>query len=137
MKNRKDKHGDYLHLIYIPFDFIVTFGVIILSFLAEQGKLYFFSHYFGPLIYASAVSLVTVIVFAIFGVYKILTHNFGLYEAIKIILIVAVIQIIGLVVVFVTPNLPDFQRVCSCEPLFLGSQNSNFLLHLGRQPEIL
>lgn len=110
MKNRKDKHGDYLHLIYIPFDFIVTFGVIILSFLAEQGKLYFFSHYFGPLIYASAVSLVTVIVFAIFGVYKILTHNFGLYEAIKIILIVAVIQIIGLVVIFVTPNLPDFGK---------------------------
>lgn len=110
MKNRREKHGDYLHLIYIPFDFIVTFGVIILSFLAEQGKSYFLLHYVGPLIYASVISLVTVIAFAIFGVYKIITHNFGLYEAIKINLIVAAIQIIGLVVVFVTPNLPDFGK---------------------------
>lgn len=106
IKNRKS----ILHLLYIPFDFIITFGVIILSFLAEQGRLYFLSHYIGPLIYASSVSLITVIAFAIFGVYKILTHNFGLYEAIKIILIVAVIQIIGLIIIFVTPNLPDFGK---------------------------
>lgn len=100
----------WLRLIYIPYDFIVTFGVVLLSFLAEQGISFFLDKLLYPLLYSLGLSLLTVIVFAIFGVYRIITYNLGLYESLRMILITIVIQVIGLVVVFVTPGLPNIGR---------------------------
>ena len=114
MKTEKKSIGAYLHLIYIPYDFIVTFGIVLLSFLAEQGVSFFLDKPLLPLLYSLGLAVLTVVVFALFKVYKILTFNFGLYEAIRIILITLLIQILGLIFVFVVPGLPSIGRYIYC-----------------------
>lgn len=114
MKSTKKSIGSYLHLLYIPYDFVVTFGIVLLSFLAEQGVSFFLDKPLLPLLYSLGLAVVTVVVFALFKVYKILTFNFGLYEAIRIILITLLIQILGLIFVFVVPGLPSIGRYIYC-----------------------
>lgn len=109
MDKRKNIRGK-LHLLYIPFDFFLTLGIIFLSFLAEEGFYNFLQHPILPIIYACAVSFITVSFFAIFGIYKILTHNFGLYECTKIVLITGIIHVVGLVIILATPGLPSLGR---------------------------
>lgn len=114
MKKQKRSIGSYLHLIYIPYDFLVTFAIVLLSFLAEQGVSFFLDNPLPPLLYSLGLSLLTVIIFSLFKIYKILTYNFGLYEAVRIILITLIIQILGLVFVFVVPGLPSIGRYIYC-----------------------
>lgn len=110
MKKLKKSISSKLHYLFIPYDFIITFALITLAFLAEQG-ITNFSHGFLPLVlYTLSISVLTVVVFAIFGVYKIITYNFGLYEALKMAIITSIIQIIGLVVIIFTPGLPDIGK---------------------------
>lgn len=99
-----------LHLLYIPYDFLVTFGIIFLSFVTQTGFYNFLREPILPLVYALSVSVMTVAIFAIFGIYNILTHNFGLYESVKIIIITALIHIVGLIIILVTPGLPSLGR---------------------------
>lgn len=107
---KKQRKGDYWHLLYIPYDFIVTFAIVLVSFLAEQGTSFFLNKPLMPLLYSAGLSAITVLIFFVFGIYKIITHNFGLYEAIKIIMITLVIQIIGLLFVLLAPGLPEIGR---------------------------
>lgn len=107
---KKQRKGDYWHLLYIPYDFIVTFAIVLVSFLAEQGTSFFLNKPLMPLLYSAGLSAITVLIFFVFGIYKIITHNFGLYEAIKIIVITLVIQIIGLLFVLLAPGLPEIGR---------------------------
>ena len=110
MEKKRLNISRWLHLIYIPYDFIITFAVVLLSFLAEQGISFFLDKPLYPILFSLGLSLLTVIVFSIFGVYRIITYNFGLYESVRIIIITIIIQAIGLVVVFVTPGLPNVGR---------------------------
>ena len=114
MKKQKRSIGSYLHLIYIPYDFLITFAIVLLSFLAEQGVSFFLDNPLPPLLYSLVVSVLTVIIFGLFKIYKILTYNFGLYEAVRIILITLIIQVLGLVFVFVVPGLPSIGRYIYC-----------------------
>lgn len=114
MKKQKRSIGSYLHFIYIPYDFLVTFAIVLLSFLAEQGVSFFLDNPLPPLLYSLGLSLLTVIIFGLFKIYKILTYNFGLYEAVRIILITLIIQVLGLVFVFVVPGLPSIGRYIYC-----------------------
>lgn len=114
MKKQKRSIGSYLHLIYIPYDFLVTFAIVLLSFLAEQGVSFFLDNPLPPLLYSLGLSLITVIIFSLFKIYNILTYNFGLYEAVRIILITIIIQVLGLVFVFVVPGLPSIGRYIYC-----------------------
>ena len=114
MKKQKRSIGSYLHLIYIPYDFLVTFAIVLLSFFAEQGISFFLDNPLPPLLYSLVVSVLTIIIFGLFKIYKILTYNFGLYEAIRIILITLIIQVLGLVFVFVVPGLPSIGRYIYC-----------------------
>ena len=110
MKKLKKSISSKLHYLFIPYDFIITFALITLAFLAEQG-ITNFSHGFLPLLlYTLSISVLTVVVFAIFGVYRIITYNFGLYEALRMAIITSIIQIIGLVVIIFTPGLPDIGK---------------------------
>lgn len=110
MKKLKKSISSKLHYLFIPYDFIITFALITLAFLAEQG-ITNFSHGFLPLLlYTLSISVLTVVVFAIFGVYRIITYNFGLYEALRMAIITSIIQVIGLVVIIFTPGLPDIGK---------------------------
>lgn len=111
MKNRKKAIASKLHLLFVPSDFIASFLLMMLAFIAEEGITNFSNDFLPGLIYSLSVSLITVTVFAIFKVYKIITYNFGLYEALKMAIITFIIQIAGLVAILTIPYLPEFGRI--------------------------
>lgn len=89
---------------YIISDFILTFGCVILSFLSFYGYSGF-SEKVGPImIYASSVSSLTIILFLITRVYRIIINkNFGLSESLRIILVTFVVHLAGLFAVSFVP----------------------------------
>ena len=104
--------------IYIFSDFLLTFGILVASFLAFYHYEGFVQHLVPIFAYAGSVSLLTVIGFLIFRVYRlIINKNFGLSESIRIIIIVLVIHIIGL---FFVAFLPPFEYEFKREILYVG-----------------
>lgn len=119
-----------LRLLFILYDFIVTSVISLLVFLTEQGISNFANNYVPGLIYSLSIGAITIIVFAIFGIYKIITYNLGLYEALKMALITAFIQISGFIVIITVPQLPDFGKIVYS--WLLGSLLLVLILPFGR-----
>lgn len=111
MKSRKKAIASRLHLLFIPFDFLATSALALLAFIAEEGITNFSNNFLPGLIYSLTIGLITVAVFAIFKVYKIITYNFGLYEALKMAIITFIIQILGFVAILTIPQLPEFGKI--------------------------
>lgn len=111
MKKNKVVNSLKLRFLYIPFDYIVTASISLLMFLSEQGITNFVNNYIPGLVYSLSIGLLTVIVFAIFKVYKIITYNLGLYEALKMVIIAFAIQIFGFVAILTIPYLPNFGKI--------------------------
>ena len=109
--NKKRKYVHLLHYLYIPMDFVVTFAIILLSFLSNVGFSGFLDGgYVEPLIYTASISTLTVVIFAIMRIYRMLTSNFGLIEALRVMVATLLIQIIGLVAIIFIPGLPNIGR---------------------------
>ena len=93
-------------------DIALVFGVSIVAFLSFYKPVNFVADYnwVSSLIYSGSVALLTFIFFAIFKVYRIVTIEIGIFECIRMMIIVFAIQVIGLVVISVTPYpyLPRF-----------------------------
>ena len=117
MKNRKKAIASRLHLLFIPFDFLATFALALLAFIAEEGITNFSNNFLPGLIYSLTIGVITVAVFAIFKVYKIITYNFGLYEALKMAIITFIIQTLGFVAILTIPYLPEFGKIIYIKPL--------------------
>lgn len=99
-------------LWFIPVDFVVVFGIMFFMFLANIGFSGFLDTYMmSVLIYCGVISLFTVGVFTIFKVYKMITSDFGLVEAITMFVISLGIQIVGLFVIIFVPQLPEIGRI--------------------------
>ena len=111
MKNRKKAIASRLHLLFIPFDFLATSALALLAFIAEEGITNFSNNFLPGLIYSLTIGVITVAVFAIFKVYKIITYNFGLYEALKMAIITFIIQTLGFVAILTIPYLPEFGKI--------------------------
>lgn len=111
MKSRKKAIASRLHLLFIPFDFLATSALALLAFIAEEGITNFSNNFLPGLIYSLTIGVITVAVFAIFKVYKIITYNFGLYEALKMAIITFIIQILGFVAILTIPYLPEFGKI--------------------------
>lgn len=111
MKSKTSNISSKLHYLFIPFDFLVTFFVVFISFLAEEGISNFFNNPVPELIYTASISTLTIIVFSLFGIYKIITYNMGLYEAIRMALITSTIQVIGFISMLFVPYLPNIGRI--------------------------
>ena len=100
------KRFNYRHIIYGVFDIVITFVIVYFSFLT-------FTFRSNPLntvqtismfVYCGGVTLVTLVLFFIFKVYKIVTTNFSLYDAIRIAMIVTTIHLGGLIILIALPN---------------------------------
>ena len=63
-------------------------------------------HIVPTLIYCGSISLLTVIVFGIFRVYRMLTKDIGMMECIKIVLLAAGVSITGFIALVFIPYLP-------------------------------
>ena len=103
------KHSSRLHLLFVLADIAISFGVTIISFLSVYGFNWLSDHP-SSFIYAGSIALATVIAYLIFGVYKMITKEFGLFESIKIMIITLAVHIIGMVVIALVPDdyLPRF-----------------------------
>ena len=64
----------------------------------------------GIVVYSLGFSAILCLTFGAFGIYRLLTDNFGMLEAIKVALIVVVVNIVGYLIMFFVPDslLPTF-----------------------------
>ena len=104
----KKLHFQRKHLFYLT-DFVLTFGVVILAFLAYYGPQGFTDNIGSTLIYAGSVSLATSILFILFKVYKIVgIAEFSISGVIRISVPTLLVHLIGLLVIALVPDLPRF-----------------------------
>lgn len=95
------------HIFFILADIVFVFLLTFISFISYYGFEGIADHYAPSLIYSAAISVLTVIVFFFVGIYRILTKDMGIFESIKILLVTASIQIVGIVVITFVNYLPD------------------------------
>lgn len=104
-RNRK-----FVITVYLILDILIFFGGTILCFLSNAG-LYSFTNtnWYSILIYAGAVTVLTLILFALCGVYKIVISNFGIIDSLKIGIYVLCIQVLCFAISYAIPTslLPD------------------------------
>ena len=107
------KHATF-SVLYVFCDILVSFGVTLVGFLSFYGPGQFVNHVVPALIYCGGISLATVILFWVFKIYKIIVRDFGLFETIRIMFAVAIVNVAGLIVAVVHPELPHFSEfVCT------------------------
>lgn len=111
----KNKRFNY-KIIYAVIDVILAFVVSLFSFLAYYQPQHFVESYnwLSSLIYCGSVSIVTLVLFWLFKVYRIITKDIGIFDCIRIMVITLFIQLIGLVVIAFVPSLPPFIDYIFC-----------------------
>ena len=105
--NFKRKRFSY-KLIYVVLDIIISFAVPLIAFLSFYKPVGFVDNYVPCLIFCGASTVVTIFLFAIFKIYRIVTKDIGIFECIKMMMIAFAIQIVELVVISLVPALPRF-----------------------------
>ena len=98
------KERAYHHAIYAGLDVVLTLAAIIVSFLCAYGFNGFKDHLIPIWIYAGGIALITVFIFFVSKIYKIITKDFGLIEAIRIQLTTFAIHFAGLFIVCFVPS---------------------------------
>lgn len=93
--------------IYVALDFLLSFAVALISFLSFYGLQAFADNIVPNLIYSLSVAVLTIVVFIITKVYKIITINIGIFESARIMIATFIVQVIGIVVVACVPQLPS------------------------------
>lgn len=101
-----EKRFNYRHLMYAIFDFVATFGIVYLSFLTFLFRSNDLTNtqIWGMLFFCLGSSIVTVTVFFFMKIYKIVTIYFSFFDAMKVGIVTACIQIVGLIVLLVFPS---------------------------------
>lgn len=110
MRKILSRNRRFVITVYLVLDIIIFFGGTILCFLSNAG-LYSFTNtnWYSILIYAGAVTIISLILFAICGVYKIVISNFGIIDSLKIGVYVFGIQVLCFAASYAIPTtlLPD------------------------------
>ena len=137
---------NYRHALYGLFDVIVTFVVVYFSFLTFtfRNDPLTVNQTIGMFVYCGGMALVTLLVFFVLRVYRIITTLFSMYDAIKIAFIVSVIHICGLIVLLVLPSdillrpsiaawaLSSLSLVCLLTGVRLSVRGMNTLFHIRK-----
>ena len=95
----KRRNFSSYHSIYAILDVVIAFGVSVITFLSFYGLNAFKETAVPNLIYSAAIAALIFIAFYIFKIYRIITINIGIFESIRIMLVILGVQIIGLVCV--------------------------------------
>ena len=87
-------------LIYVALDMLIALGVTLIAFLSFYKPSGFVehSHWLYSLIFAGGVAVVTPIVFYLAKIYKIITVQFSIVDAIRIMVAALIVQSIALIV---------------------------------------
>lgn len=102
----KKHHLSNYHFVYAILDILISFGVSVITFLSFYGLNAFKETVVPNLIYSAAIAALIFIAFYIFKIYRIITINIGIFESIRIMLVILGVQIIGLICVALIPDLP-------------------------------
>lgn len=102
---KKFRFSNY-HFVYAILDILISFGVSVITFLSFYGLNAFKETAVPNLIYSAAIAALIFIAFYIFKIYRIITINIGIFESIRMMLVILGVQIIGLVCVAIIPDLP-------------------------------
>lgn len=114
------------HFIYALLDVIISFGVVTISFLSFYGFNGFGENLLACLIYVGSISLATVLAFLVTKIYKIITINIGVFETIRIMVVVLIVHVLGFIITLIVPQLPRFSPYIF---IWLLSTTSLLLLH--------
>ena len=95
-----------LHYLYLLTDFILISLINFVSLYIFYGREVLLERLTPSLIFVFANAAVVVLAFIIFGIYKMLTKDIGLFEVTKIILVTLATQSIAFVCACVIPGLP-------------------------------
>ncbi len=104
MKKQNEVNSHLLHYLYVPADIIACAGINLLAFLSCLGLTVFLENLIPVLIFVFSTSIVLTAILFIIKTYKILTHNFGLSDTLRIMATIFVVQIIAFVVALVIPK---------------------------------
>lgn len=99
----KKSENKYIRKLYIVADLLLSIAINILAFLSCWGFTEFTSNWLQAVIFCSSVAIVEVVVLAIIKTYRVLTHNFGIFETIKMMSVTLVVQIIAFIVAILLP----------------------------------
>ena len=116
--------------LFILSDIILIFGLTFVSFVAYYDTFVIKEYFNSILIYCGAISVFTVVMFFIFGVYKILLKDMGMFETVKIFTISSIIQVVGIICIAFIPYLPTADHFFWT--WVLGAISSSFLLAASR-----
>ena len=101
------KRKVWIKLLYVLVDAIIAFGFGLFTF-RYSGVLGFSSftqpQLIGILVYAGVLALLHIIMFFVFKVYNILSANFSIGDALKVVIISVAISVISLPVIIFVPN---------------------------------
>lgn len=152
---KSSRFGKKINFLFVVLDAIIIFGFSVTSFAAFYSDKAFLANLNATLIYSGSVSALTLLLFAILGVYKILPRDIGLLEVFKIFLITAACQIAGIIAInfikympnaneffwiwclmaisvsFTIPNLRAFARTSSLIVNIVGKRNKVRTLVIG------
>lgn len=101
---KHNKNIKWLHYLYIPLDFIASFAINLLAFLSCLGFREFTQHIGEIAIFISIVSGVLIILLFSSKTYRILTHNFGLGDCLRLMLTIFIVEILAFIVALLIPN---------------------------------
>lgn len=116
--------------LFILSDIILIFGLTFVSFVAYYDTFVIREYFNSILIYCAAISVATVVMFFIFGVYKILLKDMGMFETAKIFFISSIIQVAGIICIAFVPYLPTADHFFWT--WVLAAISSSFLLAASR-----
>lgn len=97
------------NIVYSVLDCVISFGIVVLSFLAYYGAESFAHNIVPALIYAASISFVTVIVLFLLGMYRVATTLIDLIEVIKTLGVVLLIHLFGLIAIAFISYLPSLE----------------------------
>ena len=102
----KKHHISSYHFVYAILDVLISFGVTLITFLSFYGLNRFKETAVPNLIFSASIAILILIAFFVFKIYRIITINIGIFESIRIMLVILGVQIIGLVAVALIKDLP-------------------------------
>ena len=110
--NKSKKRINY-KLLYALLDALLSFGVSLVAFLSFYKPAGFVEnyHWASSLIYSGSIAIVTVLVFWLSKVYKIITKDVGIFECIRIMFTTLGVQLVGLVVISTVSYFPRFTEI--------------------------
>ena len=120
------------HLIYAILDVLFSFGVVTLSLVSVYGFHWYGEHLLANLLYAGGISLLTLLVFLFFKVYKIITINIGIIECIRITVCTVGVHIIALLTTVLVNAISGKEILPSISPyifIWILSTTSLTFLH--------